>query len=248
MPPPEIVTVVLGAGASYAVADGRSPVDEKFRPPLTRGLFNLNERPWLLELTHSLPGVIRLQSDLARAAESDERGLERLLQDLAQHPVRERRRWFRDVPPFLQAQIHRASRQYLKLQAHCLPGTPGGGNYQKLVDDLFHTGTDRWVVFITLNYDDYLEQALAIGNEAVTSMRDYAHPGRAWRMVKLHGSINWFVDLSSAWDPTDADFPKNWREALVAMESRDYDRSIGVHPGVTDVWRQGPPFRSPPRQ
>ncbi len=64
-------------------------------------------------------------------------------------------------------------------------------NYSRLLTEILGSTYEK-VALVTLNYDLFLEKALAsVEQGRVNSLDAYIQPNRKWMLVKLHGSVNW---------------------------------------------------------
>ena len=99
------------------------------------------------------------------------------------------REHYKHVPPYLRDLLMMCSYEY----------TPYPSSYIQLVQALLAEKPSD-VLFIVLNYDDLLEQALyrfTGGEIRFESLDDYVRADRPVKLVKLHGSINWFKPIGS---------------------------------------------------
>ena len=195
------VAVILGAGANIGIEGlGGGNTNPVWTPPLTRDLFGpkIRLREWedvIAPYQGARNIAYRLDYSLRRDPEVN---LEAQLNEFANHPDQTTRVNFRFVAPFLRDLLRNVSRGYLAAQD---PRT-----LHELVTTLLTEVPKHHVAFITLNYDDFLEQALQIYNPAeyqFTGMGHYVQANRQAKVFKLHGSINWvapFGNESSDWD------------------------------------------------
>lgn len=180
--------VILGAGASRDVYGPGSTIKmlgEMWKPPLAKDLFAFNKFPQYWEIVEPYRGARALAQKLEAVVSSDEAALEPELSRLATHIDTETRENYKHVLAYLRDLLFAASRRYVT--------NPSG--YSALVHELLAEDPSSQVLFLTLNYDDLLEQAITTyyPNFAFQTMRDYIQH-RA-QVVKLHGSINWFIKL-----------------------------------------------------
>lgn len=196
--PPGKLVVILGAGASHGA---RFP-----SPPLGKDLLDYLDR--YLQLTekhassnpHGLP--FRKNRQLERL---------RLLVNRAKE-----HRWTYEQLVDHEVAKHDPYNEYLGLLnrllvvAFILPATPWNPPIPR-VDEAFDKGPDTYdgllyslsqrgyhpsnLIFVTLNYDLLLEQAI----ERTGEMYDYLLPGYTrnggYHLLKIHGSTNWWGDL-----------------------------------------------------
>lgn len=149
-------------------------------------------------------GILALQLSKTNLGHCRMRGQSRLrrsLREYAQHGDDRVRQRFKDVPLYIRDAIWAVSRQYVA-------GAPGAGVYSHFVKRLMLDSGFR-VLFLTLNYDDLLEQALARWDSGlrIQRMDDYVAPSRQALIIKLHGSIDWITPMGLRQEQT-------WEEAF----------------------------------
>lgn len=184
------VCVILGAGASTDVHNGSAPVLNGgiFKPPLARDLFAIGKHPEYFPILSPYPEAQSLASVLSPLSDVAEFDLESRLRELADHPDDRVRQQFKHVPPYLRDLLWRASYEYTHT-----PGTYLQLIYALLADVPHH------VLFLVLNYDTLLEQALALFPKMdFSNVESYVREDRQVKVVKLHGSINWFKLIGRA--------------------------------------------------
>ena len=126
--------------------------------------------------------------------------IEKALRECAEHEDSQIRRHFKHIPPYLRDIISLASLRY----------TPEPSSYIQLIIKLL-ADYPHDVLFIILNYDNLLERALTLFDPKFefNEIDKYVADDRNSKIVKLHGSINWFRRLpggtSVAWDTSVAD-------------------------------------------
>ena len=178
------VCVILGAGASTAVDNGSAPILEygAFKPPLASDLFAIGRHPEFFDILTRYPGAQSLASVLSPLSEGTDFNLESRLQNLADNKDERVRQQFKQVPPYLRDLLAAASYRY----THS-PGTYLQLIYALLSDEPHH------VLFLVLNYDTLLEQALALfPGIKFENVESYVREDQQAKVVKIHGSINWF--------------------------------------------------------
>ena len=190
------ICVILGAGASYDVRnEGSDFLNPGLRPPLARELFNLEERSDFRSIIRHYAGAVVIAQDLAPKSKASNFDLEKELRRIAEHTSGLRRDHYKHIPPYLRDLLTECSYGY----------TPYPSCYVRLVQDLLAEAPSD-VLFLVLNYDDLLEQALyqfTGGTYRFESLDDYVRAERSVKLVKLHGSINWFKSigpLSTDWE------------------------------------------------
>ena len=183
------VCVVLGAGASYDVRNIGSPdAFPAIRPPLANGLFNMETNPLYFDtIMEPYPRAKVLSQIIAPRAAAGTETIETELARLARHDDLQTSQDFKEIPAYLRDLLQKSSRDYTSLPGH----------YIQLAHLLLKDyGCE--VLFLVMNYDDLLEQALTyiFPEFQFTKMSDYVDGDRPFKVVKLHGSINWFTTLS----------------------------------------------------
>jgi len=183
------VCVILGAGASHDVWGAGSPyINPDYKPPLARDLFNIAEHGAYWGVLKWYNGAIVLTQQLAEllASEQKQIGIENELRRYAEHTDPQMRQHYKHIPAYLRDLLYLASKQYTYV-----PST-----YVQLVIELL-AEQPHDILFIVLNYDNLLEQALTLFNPDLQFryMAEYVDVNRNAKVVKLHGSINWFRRL-----------------------------------------------------
>ena len=173
--------VILGAGASKDVYNGSLRINqERFQPPLAKDLFRAD----YADVMSPYPGAQYIASLLTPMAGEPDFNLEAELRKLAEHKNSSTRDHFRHVPPYLHDLLANCSRDYTELP----------GSYMQLAFELLAEAPHE-LLFLVLNYDDLLENALRRFDPKIHQFSSFEHYiskySRAW-IVKLHGSINWY--------------------------------------------------------
>ena len=174
---PKTAVVVVGAGASAGASHLTSPVANDWRPPVVRQLFNWTNASADHFRNHSGADLIR--GAFPELANGDEPDLESRLLELSRDPYYSRP--FVDVPMFLRDLLLDCGRR-------CLPGGPE--TYATLVGRLLQTGHD--VAFVSLNYDNMLEQAVWGFQRDRRNRGLDGYVSENPLVVKVHGSVDWF--------------------------------------------------------
>ena len=108
--PKKKVCVILGAGASYDVANDGAPINDKeLRPPLARELFNMQERPRFWRVMSPYDGAKVLSQSLAPLIETGEVGIEDALRRYAYHSNPDTQQHFKHIPGYLRDLMYRVS-------------------------------------------------------------------------------------------------------------------------------------------
>jgi hypothetical protein len=185
------LTVVLGAGASRDVWNGNGAHSPEWLPPLARSLFGdprdtRQGRYTYNEIINRYRGSKNLAALISPRAQEEDFNIEQVFREYAEHPDDDVRRQYLDVPPYLRDLIVNVERNY----------TQSLGTHTQLVHGVLANNPHE-VLFVSLNYDTYVEAALAARSSAlvITSMDDYISPARPARVVKVHGSVNWGIPI-----------------------------------------------------
>ncbi|HEX9896660.1 MAG TPA: SIR2 family protein [Dehalococcoidales bacterium] len=186
--------VVLGAGASADVWNGSAPILSRgnYKPPLARDLFAIEKHPSYFNILNLYLGAKSLAAVLSPKSETREFNLEDQLRKLAEHKDKRIHQQFKYIPPYLRDLLWHASYQYTH--------TPG--TYIQLIHALL-ADKPHHVLFLVLNYDTLLEQALALFDPTIdfNEIHSYIGKERQAKVVKLHGSINWFKLIGTSSQP-----------------------------------------------
>lgn len=185
-------TVILGAGASFDSWNTRPQnAEESWWPPLAPHLFGSHpsdprrryRRTSFIPILENYPGADFVAGLLNQENIGDDFKFEDELTRIAKNPKLAKH--YREVPPYLSDIISEVSFFFGRTS----------GNYAALIADLIVTPDDE-VLFITLNYDTLLEQALTRFEPDVYSFKWMDHyiardGDRQAKVVKVHGSCNW---------------------------------------------------------
>lgn len=181
------VCVILGAGASYDVHNqGSLLINPDFRPLLARELFDIANKSGYWSILQHYPGAKVLAQLLAPRISSGEIGIENALREYANHKDHRIREHFKHIPAYLRDLLQRSSTNYTSMPS-C---------YIQLVVELLAERPHE-VLFLVLNYDTLLESAISQFDSRLqfSSIGHYVAEERQAKVVKLHGSINWFMAL-----------------------------------------------------
>lgn len=171
-----VVTVILGAGASYDCA-GVQPVDDALRPPLTNDLFDQRFTSTLSRYD----GAASIAGSLMLAVRRGE-GFEATLKKYLSRPDSVRAIQVQEVAPYLQELLLEISERYVVKPI----------NYDHLANELLASDLES-IAFISLNYDLFMERILSsrtIAQRPPDSLEWYIEASR-WTLIKIHGSANW---------------------------------------------------------
>ena len=186
--------VILGAGASHDVRNDGSPEEHReWKPPLARDLFDLRKNKVYWDILERYPGAKVLAQEIASFVSEGEFSIEQKLREFADHDSQQIQEHFRFVPPYLRDLVHFACGEY----------TPTPSNYIRLVMHLLEFSPND-VLFLVLNYDTLLETAITEVRPSYQflDLQHYIEDSRRAKVVKLHGSTNWFLpfgDRSVSW-------------------------------------------------
>lgn len=185
--------VILGAGASYncvelpskAFPAPRLPlspiteVDEGFRPPLTVDLFE--PKPKFNEILDRYPKVASLSEEI-RARIRKEESLEKILREMSEISSFQTKKHVLEISLYLQELFWTISDSFIK---------SGRSKFSTLVRRVLDSPFEK-VMFLTLNYDLFLERALhEYDDYEFVDIESYVQYTKKWRLVKAHGSVNW---------------------------------------------------------
>ena len=220
------ICVILGAGASYDVRnEGFSFLNRGLQPPFAQQLFDLEQRGEFRSIIGDYEGAVVLAQELASRSRSSDFNLEKELRILSEHTSQLVKNHYKHIPPYLRDLLLVCSYEYTSYPS-C---------YVRLVKTLMADEPSE-VLFLVLNYDDLLEQALYRFTEGALrfeSLDDYVRPGRSVKVVKLHGSINWFKPIGAA--------SVNWKamvkESDVLAKSPDSEVRVATKLGKSDQRR-----------
>ena len=204
----EKICVILGAGASHDVKGEGTPDDKpQFQPPLANLLFDTrNQATWEIMNRYAGARYIAnlLPNELRRRG-----GLEDCLKYYADHSDEAIRRHYLHIPPYLRDLLYHCGQEYI----------PDPSSYIELVNELLSVHSFE-VLFLVLNYDNLLERALThydAETYAFSELGQYINSNRPAKVVKLHGSINWFRAVTRR--PNEP-----WESAILAEDV------LGKHP------------------
>jgi hypothetical protein len=227
------LVVLLGAGASKDAASPDANLsDELAPPPLANELFGT---PWgdILRLYPRVQAVAPLIRDAMKGlGEAGEvraaQGLEDFLRTaIKESPHEHLQAAYRQIPFYLQHVLYRVSEDYGE----------DPDNYFRLVHTIL--ASVRRVEFVTLNYDTLLDRALtAVTNRPFDSIGAYV--AYNWSLTKLHGSINWNVDIagSEGYGPSRLDLvaaPGHWETTATRGFIENFEEFIDDHGGLASL-------------
>ena len=218
--------IILGAGASWDVGNSGSPVvNGGLRPPLARELFDFANRDEFRAILDEYEGAVALAQTLASKSNDSSFDLEQELRRISEHPSDWMRDHYKHIPPYLRDLLLMCSYEY----------TTYPSCYVQLVQALLADEPSD-VLFLVLNYDDLLEQALYLftgGSISFESLGDYVREDRPVKVLKLHGSINWFKSIG----PQNGDWKTLVKGSDVLAKPADSEIHVATKRGKSDQAR-----------
>ena len=231
------LTVVLGAGASYGIADpdGTEIKDAGWQPPLANELFG--PRPAFEGLLDRYPGAAMLGAKLRALSRSNGLEIEKELRKYADSHDPNTQRLFKEVPFYLRDVVLASQTGYARRPT----------NYDHLLP-LILGEVPHEVCFVVMNYDTLLEQALGVftgGNPEFRTFDDYIVGNPKFQVIKPHGSITWGIPMCEdliPWAEGLANFfpkraakPRVFPDALASTDSTTWTNRIGTENGPQNV-------------
>jgi hypothetical protein len=218
------LVVVVGAGLSFACASHRVNREANSQPPLVRHLFESR----FAEILDRYPLAQAAGADIRRAIElADVNGQAVAIEDYIRTRYKDAqaayaRRKYLALPWYLQDLLHVVSERY----------TRDPDNLHLLLSRALEFPE---VFFLTLNYDTILDRRLS-DDSALTRLRHYVAPDRNWKLVKLHGSVNWGYRID------DPEFDGSWiTHPPDRLKPVSHDIEMrGVHGASLDSLRHDP--------
>lgn len=187
-----MLMVVFGAGASYdsypSIPPSRQGVTSRInhyddvRLPLAAHLFS--NRGTFAQIARQFPECQPIIPFLRHvpAHTTVEGRLEELQKEAATNPRRHSQ--LAAIRHYLQFIIRQCEDEWEKVHN-------GITNFHTLLDEIeaWRNNNDTTVCLVTFNYDTIVESALSAVGVNITSMIDYV--SHDYKLIKLHGSINW---------------------------------------------------------
>lgn len=184
------VLLILGAGASHAHWNGNGDPRPEWTPPLAAHLFGGHPRdPYLQDRKNSFvpvlqdyPGANVVAGDLAQRELPDDFAFEKYLLRVSQNDVLKPH--YFDVPLYIRDIVRSCSEEFGQFS----------GNLTTLITGLSAFENNE-VFVVSLNYDTLLEQDLQRLFPTLPPYKhvdDYVGEERPVKLIKLHGSVNWF--------------------------------------------------------
>jgi hypothetical protein len=195
-----MLLVIFGAGASFDSVPHIPPDRDSVRPiaPFARRLTHDEYRPPLANqlfedrdsFLHALKAFPQCKPLIPRL-----RGNPAIEQQLAK--FEEQAKTFPDRHKQLAAIRYYIQSVLQHLQTNWQQRHAGVTNYGTFLDEVkrWRTETDEQVIFVTFNYDTMLEDAIEqVFRSQMVELNDYVTHNE-FKVVKLHGSINWFHEI-----------------------------------------------------
>lgn len=192
-----MLMVVFGAGASYDSFPSLPPLPANRgthadRPPLAAELFS--ERAEFNNVLRNYPDCLTIVPYLRRAGAYVEEELSVLQNEAERYPARHRQ--LAAVRYYLQEMLWGCEQRWKHF-------TYGVSNYRTFIDQIAHwTGPEEQVCLVTFNYDRLLEAAMPAAGLNIRQLPDYISDQK-FKLIKLHGSINWGRWVSGPLDGID---------------------------------------------
>ena len=167
--------IILGAGASHDCGAHVVEAPDK-TVPLAKDVFG----ECFDDVLRCFPQLNRRKGELrARLAKGE--NLEAVLRDFYDSARANQKYWPFQIPLYLRQLFWTISQDY----------TDGSTKFDTLVRRTLASAY-RNVLFLSLNYDLFLDEAI-MGYECVdlSDMDSYIPPEKKWMLIKPHGSVNW---------------------------------------------------------
>ena len=184
-----MLMVIFGAGASYDSLDAKPPgarqpgwiIDEEFRPPLANELFGYRGM-----FADAMARFAKLQPIVPLLRQPRGKNIETILRELQSeaNDYPERHRQLMAVRYYLHYMLWECERNWKAASKNVT-------NYKALLDKINRWRTGKEVSLVTFNYDTLLEDAMPSVGLTVTKLDDYVFGDPAYKVFKLHGSVNW---------------------------------------------------------
>jgi hypothetical protein len=197
------LTIILGAGASHDCGDKNTAaqVNDDYRPPLAKDIFARRFDGILKRYP-----AITARLDELRTQLSENGNFEQIFRTLLESAARHQKFWPLLLPVYLRELFWSISLDYMQ----------GSSKFDTLVRRILESSFEE-VMFINLNYDLFLEDALEnYEHQQFLNLDSYVPSAKKWRYVKPHGSVNWARILENC--PSDSSgwfFPSQLQEMPV---------------------------------
>jgi len=195
---PKTLTVVIGAGASHDCAASGAEVQNDLRPPLTSELFG--SRPSFNAILKNYPRVQALSDELRTKLGRGET-VESLLRSFSEETSLVLKKQYWEIPYYLQELLGEVSKNYVQ---------SGTTKFSTLFRSIMKSDLEK-VLFLTLNYDRFLEKAISdVSGHKFLALSDYFPPHDKWALLKIHGSVDWGREILN--------FSTKWRNATAVLD------------------------------
>jgi hypothetical protein len=225
------LTVLVGAGASFDCGAVAVNTNGPWKPPLVADLFA--NHGTFLEILKRYPRAELIAGEFRQKA--NQVPLEQMLRAAREEASPVVRALFREIPPYLQELLGTVG------QAHIIHGPSAYGLLAVEVARCIPGRFDR-VLYLSLNYDTLLDQALStLYSHRFSSMQSYVWP-EGCALVKLHGSVNWGYAIETSVQGNEL---AGYLTALAALEAEpgvNDERALEIIGGHSDRLRDGKLF------
>jgi hypothetical protein len=170
------LAVIFGAGASYDCGVHRQEEDHQCPPPLARDLFAPIYNPIL-----SCYPRLAARTDEVRTRLAADENIEDILRELYESAKQHNNYWPFQIPLYLRHLLWSISLDYANIST----------KFDTFVRVVLESHFSR-VMFFSLNYDLFLDQALErYEGYRLENLQSYIPKGKKWLFVKPHGAVNW---------------------------------------------------------
>ncbi len=184
----KLLTVVIGAGASAdCVEKGVAEFDEDWRPPFVGDLFKF--KTTFNKILHKYPGAEILSEQIRTRLKNENISLEALLRQYESISDLSLRRYFWEVPLYLQELLGEVTVNFV---------IRGCTKFDTMALQFQQSRFEK-VLILTLNYDLFLEKALERIGYSFHEISSYISSERKIILCKLHGSVNWGQECLDSW-------------------------------------------------
>lgn len=230
-----MILVILGAGASYDSAPTHllsewSRNDLPDRPPLANELFEA-KIPAVMDALSLFPECRPIVPLLMPPLDGN-RTIENVLQNLVVQSEADvsRKRQLAAVRVYLQFVIRQFETKWKEIHK-------GITNYVALLDQVRRArGPNEPVCLVTFNYDCMIEDAMDSLGITIASFDDYLKDS-AFKLFKLHGSVNWGKEVIAPFDRVDID--RNVWEVIRELIHRAEELKLSSEFRFTANWPIG---------
>jgi hypothetical protein len=222
-----MLMVVFGAGASYDSLDSKRPhddpgwyIDEEYRPPLAKDLFGFRGL-----FANAVLQFERLQPIIPILRRTGGKNVETVLRELqdeaGEYP--ERHRQLMAVRYYLHYMLWECE-GFWKTAARKVT------NYKTLLDQINRRRKpDEVVYLVTFNYDTLLEDATPVVGLTISELDHYISGSAAYKVFKLHGSVNWARVVETSPYANTNSWPVAWDHIERAASLKITDAFVRVH-------------------